>query len=71
MDDERQRLYGRAIKEREYLPIRGKWASSVRKDKERKRKNGRKQDLINGVLLEKIKNLLYNIYIIKKTFTAN
>lgn len=38
MDDERQRLYGRAIKEREYLPIRGKWASSVRKDKERKKK---------------------------------
>lgn len=38
MSDERQRLYSRAIKERDSLPIRGKWAESVRKDKERKRK---------------------------------
>ena len=38
MSDERARLYSRAIKERDSLPIRGKWAESVRKDKERKRK---------------------------------
>lgn len=38
MSDERERLYSRAIKERDSLPIRGKWAESVRKDKERKRK---------------------------------
>lgn len=36
--DERERLYARAIKEREQLPIRGKWAYAVRKEKERKRK---------------------------------
>lgn len=39
--DERYRLYRRAIMEREYLPIRGKWAVSVRKDKERKKKQER------------------------------
>ena len=38
MSDERERLYSRAIKERDSLPIRGKWAESVRKEKERKRK---------------------------------
>ena len=37
-NDEWQRLYGRAIAERPFLPIRGKWADSVRKDKERKKK---------------------------------
>lgn len=41
--DERQRLYRRAITEREYLPIRGKWAVSIRKDKERKRQEQRKK----------------------------
>lgn len=38
MSDERERLYSRAIKERGSLPIRGKWAITVRKEKERKRK---------------------------------
>ena len=38
MSDERERLYSRAIKERDSLPIRGKWADTVRKEKERKRK---------------------------------
>lgn len=38
MSDERERLYSRAIKERGELPIRGKWAVTVRKEKERKRK---------------------------------
>ena len=38
VEDEWQRLYQRAIMEREYLPIRGKWAISVRKNKERKKK---------------------------------
>ena len=41
--DERQRLYQRAIKEREYLPIRGKWAEAVRKDRERKKERKRKR----------------------------
>lgn len=38
MSDERERLYSRAIKERDSLPIRGQWAKAVRKDRERKRK---------------------------------
>ncbi len=43
--DERQRLYQRAITEREYLPIRGRWAVSVRKDKERKRQERRNKNI--------------------------
>ena len=43
--DERERLYQRAITEREYLPIRGKWAVSVRKDKERKRQERRNKSI--------------------------
>lgn len=40
--DERQRLYSRAIRERDMLPIRGQWAKAVRKERERTRK--RKED---------------------------
>lgn len=43
MSDERERLYSRAIKERDMLPIRGKWAETVRKEKQRKRK--RKEEI--------------------------
>ena len=43
MSDERERLYSRAIKERDSLPIRGKWAEAVRKEKERKRR--RKEEM--------------------------
>lgn len=42
MSDERDRLYSRAIKERDSLPIRGKWAETVRKEMERKRKRKEK-----------------------------
>ena len=38
MSDERERLYSRAIKERDSLPIRGQWAKTVRKEIKRKRK---------------------------------
>ncbi len=49
--DERQRLYQRAITEREYLPIRGKWAVSLRKDKERKRREQIKKNHRRGIFM--------------------
>lgn len=49
--DERQRLYQRAITEREYLPIRGKWAISIRKDKERKRQERRNKMLRRSIII--------------------
>lgn len=44
MEDERQRLYARALKERENWPIRGKWAEflQVKRRKERDKKKGNK-----------------------------
>lgn len=49
--DERQRLYQRAITEREYLPIRGKWAVSIRKDKERKRQERRNKSIRRSIIV--------------------
>lgn len=43
MSDERERLYSRAIKERDSLPIRGQWAKAIQKERERKRK--RKEEI--------------------------
>ncbi len=37
-NDDRERLYTRAVEEREILPIRGQWAKAVIKERERKRK---------------------------------
>lgn len=45
LSDERQRLYRRAIEERDSLPIRGKWASSVGKEKERKKQKQKEAKL--------------------------
>lgn len=49
--DEKQRLYHRAITEREYLPIRGRWADTVRKDRERKRRERKKRIFMNSVVV--------------------